>query len=115
MRRTMLAVALVTLPAQAGSVAHNWKAVPGRSDFLVDIASIRPSGIPNSPNGGPPPPDTQVTVEFKGYLHDFFLVDCEAGVTLDPKDGEYRDNGRLIGFIPDAKIRAMVCPIRHPH
>jgi hypothetical protein len=100
-------------PAMAGKIVHDWKMVPERPDVLVDMASIRPSIFVHMKRPGPPPPDTAVTVRFKGLLLDNYDVDCEPGVTFEGGDGEYRIENRLVGYTPDGKIRAMVCPIRH--
>jgi hypothetical protein len=114
MKRIWVTICLAAAFPAMTSVAHDWKMVPGRSDVLVDMASIRPLGIHDNKNG-PPFWDTAVTLKFKGQLIVDYWVDCEPGVTLDTGDGEYRIENRVIGRTPDAKIRKLVCPVRHPH
>ena len=93
---------LAALPASAEDAAHDWKAVPGRPDVLVDMASIGPSHIAGSSRDGGPP-DTDITVMIKGDVFYHFWIDCKS--RWHPADGS----------IPVAKLRAMVCPTRHSH
>lgn len=117
---TITLAALMFVPSNVDILRHNWLAVPGHPNVLVDLASIRPEprmierGNGN-PRGVPSPYDTYVELRLNGEPAFTFLA-CYPPpcVSVSSDDGPYLNNNRLVGYVPEKAIMKLVCKLVAP-